>query len=474
MHIAICIWGLLRSLRFTIHSYHIFILKALIHRGHTYDTFLHTYSLSKNYTNIRNHEKSIVLDFSEWKLLHPNYVYVENQDEFDASINYPLYRKKGDPWNNDYYSFSNHIRALNSLHHVTLVVESVSKYRNYDAILFLRPDVQFLHPLPVSLLELSSIHKSKSFWFIPDFHRSCDGSELNDRMAMGSLSAGLEHGKKLQTAFLYSQHHILHAEKFSYDHLYQRLLYRYNIYHNDDIMRNFIKSGTSLLRGQSTNSQYDSFNIFDTDPKAISSTTINTNHSAITTSSSASLLIYEIPFRFRRIRVDGNPNPRDLREVHKPSIDGIDSYEDGNRFHYTHLVYRLYVYLRWMHEYIKYFTRPINQYCSPHPRIYYNQIIEYEKKLYNNNDNRNNNYTNYNHNNSDIYDDILLQYPNITKHHHISCNYTTKVLGQVNRNGITSSSTVIVPDHCEFFPNRQIQKEEISPTDKHSGHVATR
>ena len=215
MHLAICIWGIVRSLRFTLKSMEQNCLHPITAAGHTYEIFIHTYSFSGAYTNKRSNENSLNLNFTEWKLLHPDHIYVENQDDFDKNINYSSYSTHGDPWNNNYISMKNHIRALNSLYFLANKVEQESKKRMYNGIIYLRPDVTYLNELPVYLLE----HIPHTL-FLPDFHRSCQGGEYNDRMAMGDLQSGLIYGKRFSSALRYSQYKPLHSEKFTYDHLY--------------------------------------------------------------------------------------------------------------------------------------------------------------------------------------------------------------------------------------------------------------
>jgi hypothetical protein len=98
-------------------------LQPLLDAGITFDILVHTYTFKGEYINLRNHESAGRLNISESFLLDPSYLYVENQDEFDEKISFESFATHGDPWDNHFESLKNHIRALNSLHHLAQVVQ---------------------------------------------------------------------------------------------------------------------------------------------------------------------------------------------------------------------------------------------------------------------------------------------------------------------------------------------------------------
>ena len=50
--------------------------------------------------------------------------FLSDQDEFDLTQTYENYAKQGDPWNNNLSSLRNHVRALHSLHELSVAVEN--------------------------------------------------------------------------------------------------------------------------------------------------------------------------------------------------------------------------------------------------------------------------------------------------------------------------------------------------------------
>ncbi len=223
MHIAICVFGLLRSARYTIGSFQRRIIKPIINAAFTYDVLLHTYYFNGTLHFPRNNEfiDSNLVNFSDWELYSPSYIFIEDQDEFDKTINISEYSRHGDYWSNDYVSLKNHIRALHSLQHLANIVESrntlYSKHHHdikYDYIIYLRPDVYFTNDLPVQLINLYPDQM-----LLPDFHRSCKGNEYNDRFAMGTTTNALIYGNRINYLLNYSNHKTVQSESYLFDYL---------------------------------------------------------------------------------------------------------------------------------------------------------------------------------------------------------------------------------------------------------------
>ena len=80
MRVALCFWGLTRSLKYTIDSIQSNVLDVLKKNGIQYTIFIHTYNINGSYTNRRSKEYNILLNNDECKLLNPDYIKIDDQD----------------------------------------------------------------------------------------------------------------------------------------------------------------------------------------------------------------------------------------------------------------------------------------------------------------------------------------------------------------------------------------------------------
>jgi hypothetical protein len=137
---------------------------------------MHTYELN-NYINIRTNENVINVDNNEYKLLNPDYIKIQEQDKVKNKLNLNLYRTHPDPWNTNYNSVDNFILSMYSKQKVTKMIKN--KNINYDYIIFLRPDVEYINNFDLNFFKLAT-HNSIC---IPNFHLFSQ-YQFNDRFCI--------------------------------------------------------------------------------------------------------------------------------------------------------------------------------------------------------------------------------------------------------------------------------------------------
>lgn len=191
MKIAVCFFGLIRSLKYTHDSIKKNLFDILTNNGHEYDIYIHTYDL-EILTNIRSGEKNVKLDVNDYKLLNPKEIIIEDQDEFDKSFNYEKIMSYGDSWPcSKFNSLKNLIRQLNSLKKLTNLISQKPKY---DIYIYIRPDLKIITPFDVSWLNLKNNQIATPIYF-----KHCGG--LNDRFAIGKFEAIKTYGLRLDEIY---------------------------------------------------------------------------------------------------------------------------------------------------------------------------------------------------------------------------------------------------------------------------------
>ncbi|WP_370293006.1 hypothetical protein [Thalassolituus sp.] len=132
---------------------------------------------------------------------------IEKPDICLDEWNFEKIKAFGDSWGDNFQSLNNLIHQLNSLHKVTERV--MSSGFEYDAVLFLRPDLFYHQGFPVSLLTKATTCDDAVAW-VPAWQWF---GGLNDRFSICSKSAVTAYGKRIESVFDYVQsHHSLHAE----------------------------------------------------------------------------------------------------------------------------------------------------------------------------------------------------------------------------------------------------------------------
>lgn len=215
--VAVCFFGLTRSLDYTLDSIKKNILSPLEQSNIEYDIILHSYNL-KSIKSKRSGENN-KLNTQEWNKLNPDYVKIDNQDEFDKSYNYEYIKSFGDAWDTNFENTINLIRQLNSLKNVWKLAETSKS--TYDSYLFIRPDLKYTTKLDINQVKEASTQINSIY--IPTWH-NWDG--VNDRMALGCYNTIKIYANRLDNIsdYLETTKNPLHAEKFL-----KFLLNKYNI-----------------------------------------------------------------------------------------------------------------------------------------------------------------------------------------------------------------------------------------------------
>jgi hypothetical protein len=215
--IAICFWGLTRSLKYTINSIKKCIFEPLSKSGIVFDIYLHTYIIDGKYSNPRAKE-DVFLDNEEYKLLKPTYYKIENQSVVSKKINFEKYKSMANPWALD-STFNFHLLALWSLQQVTKLWSLRSE--EYSNIMYCRPDVEYLCPIDIRLLQQQS-----NDIYITNFahfaNKKVDQNKFGmgaDRFAIGKPQIMKIYGNRFDEAYIYSKTRELYSRTFLEDTL---------------------------------------------------------------------------------------------------------------------------------------------------------------------------------------------------------------------------------------------------------------
>ena len=174
MKVAICFYGICRSLQYTMPSITRHILNILKKRNIDYRIFCHTYNIS-NINNSRSGEADVYQ--------------IDSQEVFDQEFSdkFLEIKKYGDAWNTNFENTLNLIRQLNSLKIVTKLWQDDDN--EYNACLYLRPDLEYLDPININIIEQLI---SKTI-YTPSWHQY----PLNDRFAYGTPEAMAVYGNRM-------------------------------------------------------------------------------------------------------------------------------------------------------------------------------------------------------------------------------------------------------------------------------------
>lgn len=246
VNLAICFFGLTRSLKFTLPTIEEYIFGPLKNHGIKYQTYLHTYKINEPYTNPRAGESDVVLDTNEYKLLNPDFHMIEDKDMVSKKLDLEKYRTKGNPWGyerdaieGDFTTLDNHILYLWSQKQLMQMV--TKNKHNYTHIILCRPDVLYQIPIEISWFSFTS-----NKICIPNFGLY---PNMNDRFALGRPREMLLYGNRFNEALAFSKIKSLHSETFLISTLKKhKIKYEYVNFYFTRIRANMKKDKADTLQ----------------------------------------------------------------------------------------------------------------------------------------------------------------------------------------------------------------------------------
>ena len=203
--VAICFFGLTRSLKHNLPFLQKNIFDVLTKNKYAYDIYIHTYNKEGIHNNPRANEENVILDNEEYKLLNATQYQIDDEESMNDKIPMEIFKDNGDPWKNDFSSFSNFIKQLISLYEVTTLWEPIK--HEYDSVIYIRPDTVISRPLEINLIK----KYEENTIYLPKFHPS---GGYNDRFAFGPPDVMLIYGKRFESGLNYSLSYLFHAETF--------------------------------------------------------------------------------------------------------------------------------------------------------------------------------------------------------------------------------------------------------------------
>lgn len=207
MKVALCFWGITRSLKHTIKSIRKHILEPLQNESIEYKIFLHTFKFNTPYVNPRAQEIYVKLDFNEYILLNPDYVQIDDQDEIKEKIHIKKYHTMPDPWESNYICVDNFVCAMYSKKQLGIMVKESEI--DFDYIIYLRPDVKFINSFDIRYFSITK----KQNVCTPNFHLF---PKLNDRFCLLQYRNLEKYSKLFDEMYEFSTIFPLHSEKFQH------------------------------------------------------------------------------------------------------------------------------------------------------------------------------------------------------------------------------------------------------------------
>lgn len=189
---AIVYFGLTRSTKKVYDSHIKNVYNVLDKHNLTYKKFMHTWKTKDNTQRVWNKIIPQEIDYSEYKLLNPDFYKIDNQEDFITTVNIDDFYYKHHA-NNEWIPelIMNHICALESMKRSLEMVEDYMNNGNsqFKYIMFIRPDVICNNELP-----LHQIIPNEDKINIPN-NSHYEG--YNDRFAIMNYKNACFYGKRI-------------------------------------------------------------------------------------------------------------------------------------------------------------------------------------------------------------------------------------------------------------------------------------
>eukprot|EP00667_Euglena_gracilis_P020862 EG_transcript_22693 len=212
LHVGVCIFGLTRSLHYTISSIRTKILDVLIVNNVDFTIYLHTFNVTI-LNNPRSHEVNLTADPMLFKLLQPHVAVID--PPFNWTGNEELLSQllqHGDSWGEGepHSTLRNLYAQLVSLERVTQMWQSK---HHIQAAIYVRSDVWFFNELSISDVFRAASTERPAVW-TPRFGLY---GGLNDRFALGNRLGMRAYGTRIRWVKKHIHNHHLHSESFLKD-----------------------------------------------------------------------------------------------------------------------------------------------------------------------------------------------------------------------------------------------------------------
>ena len=196
--IALCYFGLTRTLNKVIDNQRNNIFDSLKKHGYDIHIFMHTWKTNNDEQNIWGVTLDTKIDYDDYKILEPNYYKIDSQDDFLNSINiYDYFNKeKWDKYGDDrkrgewpIHLIRNHLCALESQKRCFEMVEKCDE--KFDYVMVIRPDCLF------SQLNMNDFEHLKEYidGILISKHDSFEG--YNDKFAIMNYDKASPYCKRI-------------------------------------------------------------------------------------------------------------------------------------------------------------------------------------------------------------------------------------------------------------------------------------